>query len=140
MPRTPSRSAGRAAGPRHACASPGRAQSSQRSKLVFEVEHLVEDDEVPTVDEELRHLRLSAPVLVQPVRLDLEGETDPTHATNPLRPLEVELLDVAGVERERVAEQHGAVLADGELAELAGLELVAFLALDDAGGERGARV
>src|SRR3954447_7575091 len=58
----------------------------------------------------------------------------------PLTGLEVELVDVVGLERVRVAQQHGAVLADGEVAELAGGELVALLALDEAGGERGARV
>src|SRR5688572_10520041 len=49
---------------------------------------------------------------------------------------EVELFDVGGVEGERVTKQHGGVLADGELTELAGLELVTFLAGDHAGGQR----
>ena len=50
--------------------------------------------------------------------------------------LEVEVVDVAGVELERVTEQHRGVLANRELTELAGLELVTLLAGDDAGRER----
>src|SRR6185295_15956674 len=53
---------------------------------------------------------------------------------------EVELVDVAGVERERVAEHHCRVCSNGVLAELAGGELLTLLAGDQAGGERGARV
>src|SRR4051812_38523650 len=53
---------------------------------------------------------------------------------------EVELVDVGGGELSRRAEDDLAVLADGVLAELAGLELVALLSGDLPGGERGAGV
>src|SRR5687768_18600912 len=53
---------------------------------------------------------------------------------------EVELVDVRRVERGRVAEEHLAVGADGELTELAGGELVALLAADRARRKRARRV
>src|SRR4051794_3445498 len=53
---------------------------------------------------------------------------------------ELELVDVRLVEDERVAEQDGVVRADGEVAELAGGELVALLAADVALDQGLARV
>src|SRR3954453_13067371 len=49
---------------------------------------------------------------------------------------EVELVDVVGVELERLPEQDRVVGADGEVAEVAGGELVALVALDVTVDER----
>src|SRR4051794_36345391 len=49
---------------------------------------------------------------------------------------EVELVDVVGVEPERVAEQHGAVRSHLERAQVTGVEAVALLAGDRAVDER----
>src|ERR1700761_4711015 len=54
----------------------------------------------------------------------------PSSPSTAVDPSEVELVDVAGVELERVAEEDGVVGAHGVVTELAGLELVALLALD----------
>src|SRR5689334_1383896 len=112
------------------------------------------------------HGRVALAVLGQPGRVDLECEAHPTHESSTVelrgcgseslwswvagadrRPVgpdptrsEAELVDVAGIERERVPQQYGSVLAHRELTELARLELVALLAGDDAGGEGGTGV
>jgi len=44
--------------------------------------------------------------------------------------LPIELVDVVLVVDERQTQQHGAVILDGVLAQLAGLELIAWLSLD----------
>src|SRR5688572_19730718 len=63
-----------------------------------------------------------------------------SQAEDPQQTLEIELVHVGRVERERLTEQYHAALAHGVLAELAGLELVARLAGDDARCERAADV
>src|SRR5256885_1039293 len=49
--------------------------------------------------------------------------------------LEIERVDVRFIEHSRLAEQHGAILVDCVIAQLAGGELIAGLALDLAGGD-----